>query len=186
MSDEFGNLEEGASGMGQGRGFAIDQAQLAMDPEFLDWNAHQFAAGEFIFNADFRKESDAIAEGNKTFDRLQSGKLDSHVQWSLIFFECLDDFFPIRRAHDMRDKRLGPELADAHPRFASEWVLRWNHEDEFVGVDNDRSDLGVLGIVGQDSELSVVAADVVGQLASEGAKNRNANGGMQAAKLSKG
>ncbi len=52
-------------------GLAIDEAELAVYAQLLDRNAHQFTARNFILDADFRQEGDAIAHRYEALDGLQ-------------------------------------------------------------------------------------------------------------------
>ena len=47
--------------MGKAGGFAINQSELAVQAQFADGDANQFAASQFIFNADLGQQRDAVA-----------------------------------------------------------------------------------------------------------------------------
>src|SRR5437588_1628113 len=153
----------------------MNQAQLAMDAQFLHRNTDQVAAGNFVFNADFGQEGDAISQRHKAFNGLQGGQFDSHVQGSFVFFEGLNDLVAIRRGDDMRDERFGSQLPDANAAFARQRMLRWNDENQLIGIDDDRGQFRVLGLVGEDAKFALVAADIVGKLTSSPTSPRTRN-----------
>jgi len=94
--DGFRHFEEGFRGVGEAGGFAIDQSQFAVQAQFADGDANQFAAGQFVFDADLGEQGYAVAHGDEAFDGLQSGEFDIHVQGGFMAFESLNHFFAIR------------------------------------------------------------------------------------------
>src|SRR5205823_13227914 len=127
MGDGFGDLQERTACMRERASLAMDQAQLAVDAQFLHGNAHQVAAGNFVFHADFGQECDTVSQCDKAFNRLQSGQFDPHVQGWLVFFECLDHLFSVGSWGDVWHVRLSPQLPDTHTTFARDRMPWWNN-----------------------------------------------------------
>ena len=55
QGDRFRHFQEGAGGVGEVGVFAVDEAQLALQLQFANWDADEFSAGDFVFDADFRQ-----------------------------------------------------------------------------------------------------------------------------------
>src|SRR5581483_1909471 len=96
-----------------------------------------------------------------------------------MFFEGLDHFFPVRGRDDMSYKGFGTQLPDADAGFARKRMLRRNHEDQLIRIDDHRGDFWILRIVGENAELAVVTPDIIGYMAAERALNDNSDRGMQ-------
>ena len=102
---------------------------------------------------------------------------------SFVPLEGLDYFFAIGRSYVVRNEGLGSQLADADLMRCGQGMAWGDHEDQFVQVDDGGAQLGLLGIVGEDSEFGAVAQDVVGDVAAERAAHGDSDHGMQAAEF---
>lgn len=102
----FDNFKKCAGSMGEIRIFAVDEAELAFELQFPHRDADEFAAGNFRFHADLGQKSDSVAHCDVLLDRLEGWEFEIHVQRSFMRLEKLDHLFPIRRGHDVSDKRL--------------------------------------------------------------------------------
>ena len=137
-------FQEGARSVRQAGGLAIDQSQLAVQAQFADRDANQFAVGQFVFHADLRDECDSVAHDHEALDGLQGGEFDVHVQRRFVALESLDHFFAIGRRNVMGDERLGSQLPDADLMRRGQGMAWGNHENQLVQVDHRGTELGLL------------------------------------------
>src|SRR5215470_17635884 len=130
---------------------SIHQTQLSVQSQLTYGNSYQFAARQFTLHADFRDKSYTIPHDEEALDSLQCGQLNVHVQWSLVTAKCLDHFLAIRRRNDMGNKRLRAQLTDADLIRRSQRMTGRNHERQLVQVDDDRTQLRLLRVVGEQT-----------------------------------
>ena len=73
------------------------------------------------------------------------GSFNGHVEVGLVAFECLDDLLALRRSDVVGNEDLVAELADGDLLASGEGMGWADDELEFVAVDDDGADLGVVG-----------------------------------------
>ncbi len=105
------------------------------------------------------------------------------MQWSLVALERLNHFVSIWRRHNVRDKRLRPQLVNAHLTRRRQRMSGGYHQRQLVQIHDQRFQLGLLRIVGQHADLDLVLQQIIGNVAAERAPDRDLDGGMQAAKF---
>ena len=118
--DRFGYLQKSSAGVGERGFFAVDEAELAVEADFSNGDADQFAAGQFALHADLRDECDAVAHREEAGDGLQGGKFDVHVEGRFVAAESFDDFLAVGGRDDVGYEHLGAQLADADLLFSGQ------------------------------------------------------------------
>ena len=105
------------------------------------------------------------------------------MQRGFVGLEQLNDFLAIRRRDDVSHERFGAQLPDADLRRGGKRMFGRDDEDQFIQIHDHGMQAGFLRLVGEHAEFGAVAQDVVGNVAAQGALDRDLDHGMQAAEL---
>ncbi len=84
------HLEEGDGGVRERRLPAVDEAEHALDLEFLDGDADQGAGRDLVLHREAGDEGDPVAHLNEPFDGVERGEFNRHIQRSAMPAEGLD------------------------------------------------------------------------------------------------
>ncbi len=73
-------VEEGFGGVAEGAAGGVDEANVALDLEFLNADFLEGAGGEFMFDAHFGEEGDAFVALDEEANGFDGGHFDVHIE----------------------------------------------------------------------------------------------------------
>lgn len=168
-SEGSDHVEKGCSCVGEGRTVAVDQPETASDVQFGDGDLDQFSARQLRLDGEAGNEGNAVAAGDEALDGLEAGKLDTHVEGSLMAGEGFDNALPQRGCDGVGDEVFLAEFANGDLVLFGQRVFRVDDKRDRVGIDGDGMEAGIIGAKGEYAELGGTFEDLVGDLAGEGA-----------------
>lgn len=169
--------------MGEGGFAAVDEAEFALHLEFFDRDADESEGAKFTLDGEGGHEGDAVALLDEAADGLERREFDVDAKRCFIALEGFEDLGALGRWDVVGDEVLVTELANGDGAGLGETVARVDDEGEFVAIDDDGFERGILWAEADDADFDGVGEDLVGNTAGERALHGDLDAGVGAAEL---